>query len=155
MKKSRKFTLVFASILGSVCIMLSFLISCRVDHTPYFKTSYYQNTETRLDSLTKNRTISTDFVEAGFSKVNITPSVGNSKDSVEVGQFKEAPLAGFGARKGKSATGTHDSIFVKAAAIKVGKQLVVIVGADILINKGKIGALSICAVLIFTLLPDD
>ena len=133
MKKSRKITLVFASILGSLFIALFFLISCRVDHTPYLKSSYYQNTSSRLDSLKKKRILSNDFVEAGFSKVSITPSVGNSKDSIEVGQFKEAPLAGFGARKGKSATGTHDSIFVKAAAIKVGTQLVVIVGADILI----------------------
>ena len=44
MKKSRKITLVFASILGSLFIMLFFLISCRVDHTPYLKSSYYQNT---------------------------------------------------------------------------------------------------------------
>lgn len=133
MKKKRKIILLIAGVLGSVFILLFFLVSCRVDHTPYFKSTYYQKTENRLDSLTKKRTISTDFVEAGFSKVSITPSVGHSQDSMEVGQFKEAPLAGFGARKGKSATGTHDSIFVKAAAIKVGPQLVVIVGADILI----------------------
>ena len=122
MKKSRKITLVFASILGSIFIMLFFLISCRVDHTPYLKSSYYQNTSSRLDSLKKKRILSNDFVEAGFSKVSITPSLGNAKDSIDLGQFKEAPLAGFGARKGKSATGTHDSIFVKAAAIKVGTQ---------------------------------
>ena len=133
MKKNRKITLVFTGILGSIIVMLFFLISCRVDHTPYFQSSYYQKTKTRLDSLQKNRVVFDDFVEAGFSKVSITPSLGNAKDSMEVGQFKEAPLAGFGARKGKSATGTHDSIFVKAAAIQVGKQLVVIVGADILI----------------------
>jgi hypothetical protein len=122
MKKNRKISLAIAGVLGIIFIPLVFLISCRVDHTPYFKSTYYQKTETRLDSLTKKRIISNDFVEAGFSKVSITPSVGNAKDSMELGQFKEAPLAGFGARKGKSATGTHDSIFVKAAAIKVGKQ---------------------------------
>jgi len=133
MKIKKKIGLAIAGILGIVFIPMFFLISCRVDHTPYFKSSYYQKTETRLDSLIKKRKISTDFIEAGFSKVSITPSVGHAKDSMELGQFKEAPLAGFGARKGKSATGTHDSIFVKAAAIKVGPQLVVIVGADILI----------------------
>jgi hypothetical protein len=73
MKKSRKITLVFASILGSLFIALFFLISCRVDHTPYFKSSYYQRTETRLDSLKKKRILINDFVEAGFSKVNIPP----------------------------------------------------------------------------------
>ena len=133
MKKNRKISLAIAGVLGIIFIPLVFLISCRVDHSPYFKSSYYQKTSSRLDSLKKKRTLSNDFVEAGFSKVSITPSVGYSKDSLALGQFIEAPLAGFGARKGKSATGTHDSIFVKAAAIKVGTQLVVIVGADILI----------------------
>ena len=133
MKKNRKISLAIAGVLGIIFIPLVFLISCRVDHSPYFKSNYYQKTSSRLDSLTKKRTLSNDFVEAGFSKVSITPSVGYSKDSLAVGQFIEAPLAGFGARKGKSATGTHDSIFVKAAAIKVGTQLVVIVGADLLI----------------------
>lgn len=133
MKKNRKIGIAFTSILGIVLTLMFFLVSCRVDRTPYFKTSYYQSTKTRLDSLKKKRILFNDFIEAGFSKVSITPSVGNFKDSMQVGQFKSAPLAGFGARKGKSATGIHDSIFVKAAAIKVGMQLVVIVGADILI----------------------
>ena len=43
------------------------------------------------------------------------------------------PLAGFGARKGKYATGVHDSIFVKAVALKVKSQLLVLVGTDLLI----------------------
>jgi len=133
MKKYHKIIRVFTGVFISIILLLFFLISCRVDHTPYFKTSYYQKTNARLDSLEKTRTSSNDFVQAGFSKVSITPSLGHAKDSIALGQFKEAPLAGFGARKGKSATGTHDSIFVKAAAIKVGQQLVVIVGADLLI----------------------
>ncbi len=133
MKKIRNISLVVGALLSSIVIMLFFLISCQVDKTPYFKSSYYQKTETRLDSLKKKNTLSNGFVEAGFSKVSITPSVGYVQDNIELGQFMVAPLAGFGARKGKSATGTHDSLFVKAAAIKVGAQLVVIVGADILI----------------------
>lgn len=133
MKKNRKIRIAIAGLLSIVFVILFFLVSCRVDHTPYFTTSYYQQTKNRLDSLQKKRTVSNDYVEAGFSKVSITPSVGNVKDSLELGQFKTVPLAGFGARKGKSATGAHDSIFVKAAAIKVGHQLAVIVGADILI----------------------
>ena len=43
------------------------------------------------------------------------------------------PLSGYGARKGKAATGIHDSIFVKAAAVKIAAQTVVFVGADLLI----------------------
>jgi hypothetical protein len=49
------------------------------------------------------------------------------------GRFKVVPLAGFGARKGKPATGVHDSIFVKSVVLKVGQKMVVFVGADLLI----------------------
>jgi neutral ceramidase len=133
MKKFKKIAWVLTGVFLGLFIMLSFLLSCKVDHIPYFKTSYYQSTKTRLDSLTKKLSSSKDFLEAGFSKVSITPSVGLDQDLPEEGRFKEVPLAGFGARKGKSAKGTHDSIFVKAAAIKVRDQLVVIVGADLLI----------------------
>lgn len=133
MKKSRKIGLVLGGILGGILVLVFSLISCRVDKTPYFQTTYYQKTQKRLDSLQKIRTQSEDFVEAGFSKVSISPSVGFAQDNSLMGQFKEAPLAGYGARKGKGATGVHDSIFVKAAAIRVGPQLVVIVGADLLI----------------------
>jgi len=133
MKKNRKISLVFGGMLVVVVVLIFSMISCRVDKTPYFQTSYYQRTQTRLDSLKKTRTQSDDFVEAGFSKVSISPSLGHAQDNVQLGQFKDAPLAGYGARHGKGATGIHDSIFVKAAAIKVGPQLVVIVGADLLI----------------------
>lgn len=129
----KKIGLIIGTVLSCIIFLLSFLVSCRVDQTPYFKTGYYQQTKTRLDSLTKILKSNDDLLEAGFSKVSITPSVGHDQDSPEMGKFIEVPLAGFGARKGKSAQGIHDSIFVKAAAIKVGSQLVVIVGADMLI----------------------
>lgn len=129
----KKIGLIIGTVLSCIIFLLSFLVSCRVDQTPYFKTGYYQQTQTRLDSLTKILKSNDDLLEAGFSKVSITPSVGHDQDSPEMGKFIEVPLAGFGARKGKSAQGIHDSIFVKAAAIKVGSQLVVIVGADMLI----------------------
>jgi len=132
----KKIGIIIGAILGILILLLIviyFSITTSIDSTPFFKTSYYKTTEARLDSLKNKLTVSNDSVKAGFSKVSITPSVGNLEDNVEAGKFKEAPLAGFGARNGKSATGVHDSVFIKAAAIKVGTQLVVIVGADILI----------------------
>ena len=121
----KKIGIIIGSTLGILIlltIILYFSITTSIDSTPYFKTSYYKNTEARLDSLKNKLIVSNDSVKAGFSKVSITPSIGNSEDNVEAGKFKEAPLAGFGARKGKSATGVHDSVFLKAAAIKVGSQ---------------------------------
>jgi hypothetical protein len=49
------------------------------------------------------------------------------------GKFKKVPLAGYGQRKGKSATGVHDSIFVKAVALRAGGQTMVLISADLLI----------------------
>jgi neutral ceramidase len=132
----KKIGMIIGAIIGTlVCItlLLFFLLTTCIDSTPYFNTSYYKKTEARIDSLKKSLTVHNDSIKAGFAKVSITPSIGNLEDNVESGKFKTAPLAGFGARKGKVTTGVHDSVFVKAAAIKVGTQLVVIVGADILI----------------------
>jgi len=42
-------------------------------------------------------------------------------------------MAGFGSRRGRPAEGIHDSIFVKATALKVQGKLLILVGADMLI----------------------
>jgi hypothetical protein len=81
MKKNRKIGFVFAGILGVILVLLGTLLSCRVDKTPYFKSEYYQTTQSRLDSLSKTRKEYSDFVEAGFSKVSISPSVGHAQDN--------------------------------------------------------------------------
>ena len=126
----------FGIILGSILVIILvifFLITSSVDSTPYFQGDYYKKTEARIDSLKLGFTANYDSVQAGFAKVSITPGVNNPEDQYIEGKFREAPLAGYGARKGKHATGVHDSIFVKAAALKVNGQTVVLVGADLLI----------------------
>lgn len=133
MKRTGIFLSISLGILAFVILLAFFSMTTSVDNTPYFNTNYYKNTIARLDSQKNNLTVSYDFVKAGFAKISITPSVGHLQDNVEAGKFKDVPLAGFGARAGKTAKEVHDSLFVKAAAIKVGNQLVVIVGADILI----------------------
>ena len=42
-------------------------------------------------------------------------------------------MAGYGSRKGTFAEGIHDSLFVKAVAIQVQEQILVLVGSDLLI----------------------
>jgi len=49
------------------------------------------------------------------------------------GRFIQVPLAGYGGRKGAPATGVHDSIFVKAAALKAGNDLIFLISTDLLI----------------------
>jgi len=128
----KRFGIILGSILGIV-LLIFFLITSTVDSTPYFQGDYYKKTEARLDSLKSAIITSNDSIQAGFAKISITPGLNNPEDSYAEGKFKDAPLAGYGARNGKHAKGVHDSIFIKAAALKVNGQIAVIVGADLLI----------------------
>jgi neutral ceramidase len=126
-----------AAIVGGTVVLILLLVYLtgteRIDRTPYFETSYFKNTTARADSLDKASKIVTDSLYAGFSRVSITPGLNSPSDDLTKGQFSAVPLAGYGDRKGKPATGIHDSIFIKAAALGCGGKLVVIIGADLLI----------------------
>ena len=129
MKKVLYIFLVFAVLLAVLFVVSTG--SVKVD--PFVTSSYFKRTMVRVDSIRKSEVAVSDSLFAGFSKVSITPTVNNPTDDPATGKFVSVPLAGFGARKGKSATGVHDSIFVRSVALKVGSKLVVFVGADLLI----------------------
>jgi neutral ceramidase len=114
-------------------IMIIVFTSCAVVKTPYFKTDYYKKTVSRLDSLKSGISFDEDSVYAGFSRINITPGLNNKIENPEEGIFNKVPLAGFGNRKGKPATGVHDSIFVKAVALQEGQKTLVLISADLLL----------------------
>lgn len=114
-------------------IALFFAATGPVDETPYFETEYFKKSCAETDSLKNNIIPVKGLLQAGFSKVSITPTLSSATDNIEKDEFVKIPMAGFGARKGMPSTGIHDSIFVKAAALKVEDKLVVLVGADILI----------------------
>ncbi|MDO9341431.1 MAG: neutral/alkaline non-lysosomal ceramidase N-terminal domain-containing protein [Bacteroidales bacterium] len=123
-------------ILGIILLsmfLIFFLSTCYVERASYFHQDYYQKTAARIDSFKSAMVIVNDSIQAGFAKISITPSLNNSEDLYREGKFIQVPLAGFGARKGKSATGIHDSVFVKAVALKVDRQTLVFVSADLLI----------------------
>lgn len=128
----KKFGIISGIIIG-IFILLFYILTDPVDHTPYLESEYFKTTNSRIDSLEKSIVTVNDSLKAGFAKMSITPSLKNPEDCAEDGKFIEVPLAGFGARKGKPASGVHDSIFVKAVALKVGWQTLVMVGADLLI----------------------
>ena len=126
----------FGVILGIFLVsifLIFFLSTSYVERTSYFQGDYYQKTSARIDSIKSVMPIINDSIQAGFAKVSITPVLNISEDIYPEGKFIQVPLAGFGARKGKPATGIHDSIFVKAVALKVGQQILVLVSADLLI----------------------
>ncbi len=123
-------------ILGVIllCVFLIlFLSTSYVKRESYFNEGYYKNTIARMDSINSARVTVHDSIQAGFAKASITPRLHNTEDNYSEGKFIQLPLAGFGARNGKPATGIHDSVFVKAVALKVGSQTIVFVGADLLI----------------------
>ncbi len=128
----KKIGYILASFIA-LLVILYFVFTGPVDRTPYFESNYYKESCNRIDSLKEQTKAVDDSIEAGFAKVSITPQLGSSEDDVTKGKFKHMPLAGFGARKGAPSTGIHDSIFVKAAAIKVGEKILVFVGIDLLI----------------------
>ena len=128
----KRFGIILGIILG-ILVVTFLMITTSVNTSPYFQKDYYKKSQARIDSLRNGFISDNDSLMAGFAKVSITPGLNNTEDQYLDGKFKEVPLAGFGARKGKGATGIHDSIFVKAAALKVKNQTAVIVGADLLI----------------------
>jgi len=132
LKNMRTFLKIFKALIVIIIILLFWALD-RVDYTPYFNTNYYSKTKLRLDSISSLLSLAKGEVQVGFGKVSITPGLGAEEDDPGTGVFKEMPLAGFGSRKGKYAEGIHDSLFVKAVAIRVQEQLLVLVGSDMLI----------------------
>jgi len=116
-----------------IIVSTFFLVTRPVDHTPFYETEYFRTALEDIGQL--NRTTQTvyDSVQAGFARVSLTPELNCPVDVSSEGKFKQVPLAGYGKRNGKYASGVHDSIFVKAIALKIGTKRLVMVGADMLI----------------------
>ncbi|HSF53183.1 MAG TPA: hypothetical protein VLA71_05500, partial [Algoriphagus sp.] len=127
----RKIIKILAYLALAVLVIL-FLLLKPVDFTPYFETDYYTETQQRYDSLIQSVTTEKGAVSIGLSKVNLTPSFGAESDDAVSGKFVTMPLSGYGGRPG-SATGVHDSIYVKSVALRVGQRTLVIIGSDLLI----------------------
>jgi hypothetical protein len=126
----------FLKIFGAIILLLLLVFIWaleRVDYTPYFDDDYYGSSRSGLDSISAQLALAEGAVELGFARESITPALGAEEDDPETGDFKELPLAGYGDRKGSPAEGIHDSLFVKALAIRVEEELLVLIGSDMLI----------------------
>lgn len=128
----RTFLKILAAFVVILLIILFWAME-RVDYTPYFNSKYYSETRSRLDSISNRLSLAKGEVRVGFSRVNITPFLHDGEDDPDNGVFNNVPLAGYGERKGAPAEGTHDSLFIKAVAVQVADQLLVLVGSDMLI----------------------
>ncbi len=116
-----------------ISISISFLNSCAVVKTPYFKTSYYKETVLRLESIKSGANMANGSLYAGFSKKSITPEIKDESPESEYGQFDKVPIAGYGQIKQKIATGINDSIFIRAIALTTGLDTIIIISGDLLI----------------------
>ncbi|MFM8419696.1 MAG: neutral/alkaline non-lysosomal ceramidase N-terminal domain-containing protein [Verrucomicrobiota bacterium] len=103
-----------------------------LDRTPYLSAAYHQETLRRWESGAAAHASTNGPVRAGWAKVKLTPTLGVD-DEPGAGRFQAVPLAGYGARKGRPATGVADDVWVKALALEVGGRRVVWVALDALI----------------------
>ena len=104
-----------------------------VDTRPCLRQNYYAITVERLSAEQRTNQLASGALAAGFGRARLTPTINSSQDVPEQGQFHSLPLAGYGNRHGKPATGVHDDLYVKAVALRVQDRLGVMVGADALI----------------------
>jgi len=72
-------------------------------------------------------------LRAGWARAALTPTLGAKLDDGRAGQFRELPLAGYGARRGRPSTGVRQDLWTKALALEVADQRVVLVASDLLI----------------------
>ena len=128
-----KKTGIIAGVLIAVIAIIYFVCTENIDSTPYFESAYFKKSSALADSLEKQTFPTNDSLFAGFAKISITPWLDSEEDNLTEGRFRQVPLAGYGARKGKPSTGIHDSIFVKAVALKTGERTIVFISADLLI----------------------
>ncbi len=130
---------------GVLAVLLGILMLVSldlVDHRPYLRESYYAETMARLRASDGTKVLVRGEFSAGFGKARLTPTVNAPADIPEKGTFRSLPLAGYGNRKGKPAGGTHDDLFVKAVALKLGDRIGVMVGADALIIPPEVTAMA-------------
>ena len=121
--------------LGLAALVVAALVLClgAVDHRPYFRSPYYGATAARLRASLVTNTVVRGELAAGFGRARLTPTINAPADDPAKGEFRSLPLAGYGNRHGKPATGIHDDLYVKAVALRVGNRLGVMLGADALI----------------------
>lgn len=133
MKKTLRILLRLSLGLAALIVLALVLCLDGVDYRPYLRSPYYVETTARLRASLVTNTIVHGELAAGFGRARLTPTVNAPSDDPAKGQFRSLPLAGYGNRRGKPATGIHDDLYVKAVALRVGNRLGVMLGADALI----------------------
>jgi hypothetical protein len=117
-----------------------------VDWRPYPGTPYHERTSRGVAEVKARALPPEGALAAGFGRARLTPTIGAPADEPLAGRFRAVPLAGYGARRGRPATGTRDELEVKAAALRTGGATVVLVGADALIIPAEVTDLAMARI---------
>ncbi|HRZ39171.1 MAG TPA: neutral/alkaline non-lysosomal ceramidase N-terminal domain-containing protein, partial [Candidatus Paceibacterota bacterium] len=104
-----------------------------LDDQPSIRSDYHARTVERLRDSTNRTLVARGALEAGFGKALLTPTLAADTDDPVRGRFASLPLAGYGVRRGRPASGVHDDLWAKAIAVRVAERTAVWVGADALI----------------------
>ena len=143
MKRTGRTVLRISAGLGVLTTAALLLCVGSVDNQPYFRERYYTETAARLRAAVATNSAARGELAAGFGRALLTPTLNATQDDPAQGRFRAVPLAGYGGRKGRPATGTHDDLYVKAVALRVGDRLGVMVGADALIIPREVTELAV------------
>ena len=130
---------------GVGLVIVAFVMTLAPVHRePFAETAYAARTQERLEALARAEgEAQWGELRAGFGRVLLTPSLGAVQDDPERGQFRALPLAGYGNRAGRPATGVLDDLGVKAVAWEVGGRTGVVVSADALIIPREVADLAL------------
>ena len=100
--------------------------------TPWASEPRRSSVQGSLEAQRRSPGISSGPLRAGWARERLIPALGVSVDGVP-DPSPALPLAGYGARRGKPATGVLQDLWTKALALQVGDQRVVLIASDLLI----------------------
>lgn len=133
MRRFMTWTLRLGSALGVVFVVAILGTVSPIDDRPFLLQPYHQSTLNRLDNAPSWPSSVSGPARAGFARVELTPQLVSSNPAPASGRFTSIPLAGYGARAGKPATGSLDPLWVKAVALETREHRIVWISIDALI----------------------
>jgi hypothetical protein len=111
-----------------------------VDPTPYPGQPYHAETRARLGEL-PTAALTPAPLAAGFGGAALGPAPGSGPGDPTAGRFPGLPLAGYGHRQGRPATGSREELTARALALRSGDTTVVVAGIEALIVPPEVAAL--------------
>lgn len=145
MKRALKWTVRVVVVLVGLLLLVLLATLTTVDHTPFRDLPAWRETSARLEGLQAATNHVFGDLRAGFGRAKLTPVLGAERDEPEQGSFRAVPLAGYGARQGRPATGVHQDLWAKAVAFAVAGRTGVVLTADALIIPREVGDLVVHA----------